>query len=87
LPRSAKPAPFSITRCSATACAGAPTPSWPGPAAAPPNKCSARFDALKLRSSLTLFDLAEPRACFADAIAAFFQRPDQRTLALLRQSR
>jgi uncharacterized protein (DUF1810 family) len=45
------------------------------------------LDALKLRSSLTLFDLAEPRACFADAIAAFFQRPDQRTLALLRQSR
>jgi uncharacterized protein (DUF1810 family) len=45
------------------------------------------LDALKLRSSLTLFDLAEPRACFADAIAAFFQGPDQRTLALLRQSR
>jgi uncharacterized protein (DUF1810 family) len=45
------------------------------------------LDALKLRSSLTLFDLAEPRACFADAIAAFFHRPDQRTLALLRQSR
>jgi uncharacterized protein (DUF1810 family) len=45
------------------------------------------LDALKLRSSLTLFDLAEPQACFADAIAAFFQGPNQRTLALLRQSR
>ncbi len=45
------------------------------------------LDALKLRSSLTLFDLAEPRACFADAIAAFFEGPDGRTLALLRQSR
>jgi uncharacterized protein (DUF1810 family) len=45
------------------------------------------LDALKLRSSLTLFDLAEPRACFADAIAAFFQGPDERTLALLQQSR
>ena len=45
------------------------------------------LDALKLRSSLTLFDIAEPRACFTDAIAAFFDGPDERTLALMEQSR
>lgn len=41
-------------------------------------------DALKLRSSLTLFDQAEPFEPFARALAAFFDgRPDPRTLALL----
>ena len=41
-------------------------------------------DALKLRSSLTLFDHVEPSALFAAGLAAFFDgEPDQRTLALL----
>jgi uncharacterized protein (DUF1810 family) len=41
-------------------------------------------DALKLRSSLTLFDVAEPGGLFAAGLAAFFGgEPDQRTLALL----
>lgn len=41
-------------------------------------------DTLKLRSSLTLFDLVEPGGCFARALAAFFAgEPDERTLALL----
>jgi len=41
-------------------------------------------DALKLRSSLTLFDHVEPNARFAAGLAAFFDgEPDQRTLALL----
>ena len=41
-------------------------------------------DTLKLRSSLTLFDLVEPGAVFANALTAFFAgRPDERTLALL----
>jgi uncharacterized protein (DUF1810 family) len=41
-------------------------------------------DALKLRSSLTLFDHVEPNALFAAGLAAFFDgEPDQRTLALL----
>ena len=41
-------------------------------------------DSLKLRSSLTLFDLAEPRGPFRDGLAAFFGGAcDERTLALL----
>jgi len=41
-------------------------------------------DALKLHSSLTLFDRVEPSGPFAGALAAFFDdEPDQRTLALL----
>jgi len=41
-------------------------------------------DALKLHSSLTLFDRVEPSGPFARALAAFFDdEPDQRTLALL----
>lgn len=41
-------------------------------------------DALKLRSSLTLFDQAEPSGPFASALAAFYDgAPDERTLALL----
>jgi len=41
-------------------------------------------DALKLRSSLTLFDHVEPNALCAAGLAAFFDgEPDQRTLALL----
>jgi uncharacterized protein (DUF1810 family) len=41
-------------------------------------------DALKLRSSMTLFDLIEPRGRFADALDGFYAgERDQRTLALL----
>ena len=41
-------------------------------------------DALKLRSSLTLFDHVEANGRFAAGLAAFFDgEPDQRTLALL----
>jgi uncharacterized protein (DUF1810 family) len=41
-------------------------------------------DALKLRSSMTLFDLIEPDRLFAEALAGFFGgTPDERTLALL----
>jgi uncharacterized protein (DUF1810 family) len=42
------------------------------------------IDALKLRSSLTLFDQAAPGDIFARGLAGFFDgRPDARTLALL----
>ncbi len=42
------------------------------------------IDAIKLRSSLTLFDEVEPRDIFARGLAGFFGgRPDTRTLALL----
>ena len=45
-------------------------------------------DALKLRSSLTLFDNVEPAAVFADALGAFYGgQPDDRTLALLNAAR
>lgn len=41
-------------------------------------------DALKLNSSLTLFDQIEPAEIFADALGAFFDgQRDERTLALL----
>lgn len=41
-------------------------------------------DAMKLRSSLTLFDQVEPGAMFAEALDGFYGgNPDQRTLALL----
>jgi len=41
-------------------------------------------DALKLRSSLTLFDHVEANGRFAAGLAAFFDgEPDRRTLALL----
>jgi uncharacterized protein (DUF1810 family) len=42
------------------------------------------IDAMKLRSSLTLFDRIEPNGLFAAGLAAFFGRDrDERTLALL----
>jgi len=42
------------------------------------------IDALKLRSSLTLFDRARPNDIFARALDAFFDgEPDERTLALI----
>jgi uncharacterized protein (DUF1810 family) len=45
-------------------------------------------DARKLKSSLTLFDQAEPGGLFAAGLAAFFDRQgDERTLALLEAAR
>lgn len=45
-------------------------------------------DAMKLRSSLTLFDRIAPHGAFAQALAAFFGgEPDERTLALLETAR
>jgi len=45
-------------------------------------------DALKLCSSLTLFDQAEPNARFDAGLQAFFRgNPDERTLALLNARR
>ena len=41
------------------------------------------IDAMKLRSSLTLFDQVEPNGAFARALDAFFGARDERTLALL----
>lgn len=42
------------------------------------------IDALKLRSSLTLFDVVEPGDVFAEALDSFFRgERDERTLALL----
>ena len=41
-------------------------------------------DAMKLRSSLTLFDVVEPNSTFAETLDAFFDgQRDERTLALL----
>jgi uncharacterized protein (DUF1810 family) len=46
------------------------------------------IDGLKLRSSLTLFDLVEVGSVFADGLAAFFaEGRDERTLALLNAQR
>ena len=45
-------------------------------------------DALKMRSSLTLFDLVAPDDVFARALDSFFAgEPDQRTLALIGSAR
>jgi uncharacterized protein (DUF1810 family) len=45
------------------------------------------IDAVKLRSSFTLFDLVEPNAAFRSGLDVFFGgEPDQRTLALLNSS-
>ena len=42
------------------------------------------IDAIKLRSSLTLFDRVRPNTPFAEGLAAFFRgQRDERTLALL----
>ena len=40
-------------------------------------------DAMKLRSSLTLFDRISPGDIFAGALDSYYAGPDQRTLALL----
>ncbi|MCH8616887.1 DUF1810 domain-containing protein [Sphingomonas sp. SM33] len=42
------------------------------------------IDAMKLRSSLTLFQQTSGEASFAQALAAFFDGPDAQTLELLR---
>ena len=44
------------------------------------------IDAIKLRSSLTLFENASGDPLFADAIQAFFEGPDDATLRLLQRS-
>jgi len=43
------------------------------------------IDAIKLRSSLTLFEAVSGDPSFADAIEDFFDGPDQETLRLLKQ--
>ena len=43
------------------------------------------IDAIKLRSSLTLFEAVSGDPSFADAIEAFFDGPDSETLRLLKQ--
>ena len=53
-----------------------------------PEQILGPIDALKLRSSLTLFDQVEPEAFFAAGLAGFFRgERDQRTLALLNGQR
>jgi uncharacterized protein (DUF1810 family) len=53
-----------------------------------PEQILGHVDALKLRSSLTLFDQAEPSGPFARGLAAFYNGvPDERTLALLNAER
>lgn len=50
-----------------------------------PEEILGGIDALKLRSSLTLFDAVEPAAIFGRALGALYDGPDERTLALLAQ--
>ena len=44
------------------------------------------IDALKLRSSLTLFEAASGDPLFARALEAFFEGPDEATLQILKRS-
>jgi len=44
------------------------------------------IDAVKLRSSLTLFEAVSGDPLFAEAIDAFFDGPDAETLRLLKQA-
>jgi uncharacterized protein (DUF1810 family) len=49
-----------------------------------PAQILGEIDAMKLRSSLTLFDRVAPGGLFAEALDAFYgSAPDERTLALL----
>ena len=43
-------------------------------------------DAMKLRSSLTLFEIASGEPLFAEALEAFFGSPDEATLQLLNRT-
>jgi uncharacterized protein (DUF1810 family) len=52
-----------------------------------PEQMLGPVDAVKLRSSLTLFDAVEPHGPFRQALAQLFDGPDERTLALLSQAR
>jgi uncharacterized protein (DUF1810 family) len=46
-----------------------------------PRRIFGEVDAMKFRSSMTLFDAVEPNTMFADALSKFFGgRPDQATL-------
>ena len=50
----------------------------------PADQILGSVDAMKLRSSLTLFHRVQPNSLFAEGLAAFFRgERDQRTLALL----
>ena len=48
-----------------------------------PSEILGDVDAMKLRSSLTLFDAASGDPVFADALDALFGSPDETTLAVL----
>jgi uncharacterized protein (DUF1810 family) len=48
-----------------------------------PTEILGEVDAMKLRSSLTLFEAASGDPIFADALDALFGTPDEATLALL----
>jgi len=49
-----------------------------------PEEMLGSIDAMKLRSSLTLFDRVAPGSAFEDALSRLFDdNPDERTLALL----
>ena len=61
-------------------CAGALEP-WVGTRSA--EHIFGAVDAMKLKSSLTLFDRVEPSGVFAEALVNFFAGRDERTLALL----
>ena len=53
-----------------------------------PGQILGSTDAMKLKSSLTLFDRAEPGSVFAAALATLFDdNPDELTLALLNGAR
>jgi uncharacterized protein (DUF1810 family) len=53
-----------------------------------PEQILGSVDAIKLKSSLTLFDQVEPNSLFASGLAGFFDgERDQRTLALLNGER
>ena len=68
-----------------TQCVGALLP-WAGKLAA--HEILGAVDALKLRSSLTLFDCVAPAGLFAQALDSFYGGvADERTLALLDASR
>jgi uncharacterized protein (DUF1810 family) len=58
--------------------------SWTGQKAAP--EILGDVDAMKLRSSLTLFEVASGDPLFPETLQAFFGGPDEATLQILKQS-